>query len=514
MRGTAAARVGSRLAAALVATSLSLAGCASPAPPAPVALQVELPERWAAADPGAPAIEPSAAWWTEFRDPRLDALIAGVLEANHDLAAAAARVEAAQAEARIAGAALQPQASAGVDGSRGRRNFIGLPIPNAPGGVLSSTSTSVGASLNISWEADLWGRLRAGRQAALAGVEAAEADLAGARLSLAGQSAKAWFAAAEARLQLERAERTLAIRSSTRERIRRRYELGTRGALDLRLAIANESRARADLAVRERQLDAAERQLRLLLSQYPARSASGAAPTALPEPPVGLPALLPSELIARRPDLAALDRRLAAAGFGVRQARASLYPRFSLTGSTGRLSSEIEDLLDSDFSVWSLAANLLQPLFQGGRLEAGVELADARYRELAERYAQALLGAFAEVELALVAEGSLASQAAALKTSVEQSLAAQELAEGRYTAGLVDYLAVLESQREATQAEIALLSVQRQRLDARVDLYLALGGGAVVFEPPGGPPAPVASGALPTSVQAAERPSETYPDEE
>ncbi len=513
----------SRLTATGIASSLLLAGCLSPAPPAPVALEVELPDRWTAAEPEATTIEPSAAWWTEFADPRLDALIAEVLDVNHDLAAAAARVEAAAAEARIAGADLVPRLAASLDSSRAQRNFIGLPIPNAPGGVLSTTSTSLGASLNVSWEADLWGRLRAGRNAARAGVEAARADLAGARLSLAGQAAKAWFAAAEARLQLERAERTLAIRASTRERIRRRYQLGTRSALDLRLAMANEGRARADLAGRERQLDAAERQLQLLLSRYPARPASGAVPAELPEPPVGLPALLPSELLTRRPDLAALDRRLAAAGFGFQQARASLYPRFSLTGSTGRLSAEIEDLLDSDFSVWSLAANLLQPIFQGGRLEAGVELADARYRELAERYAQALLGAFAEVELALAAERSLATQAAALATSVEQSLAAQKLAEERYTAGLADYLAVLESQREATQAEIALLGVQRQRLDARVDLYLALGGGVPVFEPPlsGTLPPPVARApaasparaASATPIPAVGPPNETPTDE-
>lgn len=467
------------LAAALTGSSLLL-GCVSPAPPAAVELDVVLPESWTAAPPDTRIVEPGEVWWLEFEDRRLDALIEDVLRANHDLAAAAARVEAAAAEARIVGADLRPQVSIGVDGSRARRNFIGLPIPGGvPGGVLSSTSTSIGAGLNVSWEADLWGRLRAARNAAGAGVAAVEADLAGARLSLAGQTAKAWFAASEARLQLALAEETLASRVKTRERIRRRYEMGTRGALDLRLAISNESRAEASLAARRRQLDAAERRLQLLLSEYPRRPENGLAGTELPEPPVGLPALLPSELITRRPDLAAFDRRLAAAGFNVQQARAALYPRLSLTGSTGRLSSDVEDLLDSDFSVWNLAASLLQPVFQGGRLRAGVDLAEARHRELAERYAQAVLNALAEVELALVAERTLAEEVAALETSVEQSRAAQRLAEDRYAAGLVDFLTVLESQREATVAQIALLSVQRQRLDARIDLHLALGGGAL-----------------------------------
>jgi outer membrane protein TolC len=190
-----------------------------------------------------------------------------------------------------------------------------------------------------------------------------------------------------------------------------------------------------------------------------------------------MPALLPVELISRRPDLAAQEQRLVAAGFDVRRARASLYPRLSLTGSTGRLSSDVEDLLDSDFSVWSLAANLLQPVFQGGRLRAGVDLAEARQRELASTWAQAVLGAFAEVELSLAAADSLAVQADALRRAAEQAVEAQELAERRYDAGLADFLSVLQSQRDASLSQTALLAVRRQQLEARVDLHLALGGG-------------------------------------
>ncbi len=148
----------------------------------------------------------------------------------------------------------------------------------------------------------------------------------------------------------------------------------------------------------------------------------------------------------------------------------------------------------------------MQPVFQGGRLRAGVDLAEARQRELAERYAQLVLNALAEVELALVAERSLAEQAAALRTTVDQSLGAQQLAEDRYAAGLVDFLTVLESQRDATQAQIALLTVERQRLDARVDLHLAMGGSTESWARTA--PLPTA-----TSTQAV-RPNETYDDEE
>ncbi len=465
--------------------ALVLVACATGPPPAPLELGVEPPERWTAAasgaaTPAAPATAPATApaWWSAFGDAELDRLVDLALEATRDLAAAAARVEAAGAQARIAGAGLAPQAALGADAGRRRQNFIGLPIPGREGGALSSLSTTFGGALTLSWEADLWGRLAAGRSAARAELDASRADLDGARLSLAGQTARAWFAAVEAAGQVELAERTLETRRLTRDQIRRRFEAGLRTALDLRLAIANHAAAEAALAGRRRQLDASVRRLELLLSRYPGAELAGrVAGRALPAPPPAPPAGLPAELVTRRPDLAAAERRLEAAGLSIRQARAALYPRLALTGSAGRLSGEVGDLLDSDFSVWSLASSLLQPLFQGGRLRAGVDLAEARYEELAERYAQTVLRAFAEVELALAAEEHLTRQADALAVAAEQSAEAERQAEDRYRAGLGPYLAVLEAQRQAADTRSRLLETRRQLLDARVDFHLALGGG-------------------------------------
>ncbi len=461
--------------------ALILVACASGPPPAPLALGVEPPASWSAPAAGdAPPAGPpaDAPWWSGFGDEELDRMVDLALAANRDLAAAAARVEAASAQARIAGAALLPQAALGADAGRRRQNFIGLPIPGREGGVLSSLSTTFGGSLGLSWEADLWGRLAAGEAAALSELSASRADLDGARLSLAGQTARAWFAAIEAAGQVDLAERTLETRRVTRDQIRRRFEAGLRSALDLRLAIANHAAAEAALAGRRRQLDASVRRVELLLSRYPGAELAGRlAGRALPALPPAPPAGLPAELVTRRPDLAAVERRLEAAGLGIRQARAALYPRLSLTGSAGRLGGEVGDLLDSDFSVWSIASSLLAPLFQGGRLRAGVELAEARYEELAERYAQTVLRAFAEVELALAAEEHLAGQAAALAVAAEQSAEAERQAEDRYRAGLGPYLAVLEAQRQAADTRSRLLETRRQLLDARVDFHLALGGG-------------------------------------
>lgn len=496
-----------RLLGALLAVALTL-GCASSPPPEKPELDLEVPPQWTAAEtpPESPR-RSGEAWWTTFADPRLDALITEALARNRDLSAAAARVEAALAQARIIGADLYPHIGAALDPARRKQNFIGLPIPGREGEVLSVTTSTFGAGLNISWEADLWGRLAARKGAALAGVDASWADLAAAQLSLAGQTAKTWFVVVEAQQQVELAEATLSSRRLSRERISRRYQLGTRTALELRFAMANEAGAEASLASRRRQLDAAKRQLELLLSRYPEGAIGKLEDLRLPDPPSQAPPGLPSELVTRRPDLVAAERRLAAAGLRIKESRASLYPQLRLTGSAGTLSNEVGDLLDLDFSVWSLAANLLQPIYQGGRLRGGVQLSEANYRALAESYVQVVLRAFGEVESTLAAEQFLAQRERALADAAKQSMEAERLSNERYDAGLVSYLAVLEAQRNAFLAQSEHLASRRQRLEARIDLFLALGGGfdASLLEsydrepPPGDVETPAAGTATITS---------------
>ena len=460
----------------LLAFSLS---CVS-APAGDPDLGVTVPDQWTAVAPQTQLVSPTddaGAWWTDFGDAKLDLLIQDTLARNRDLLAAAARIDAATAQARIAGADLYPQIGAGINATRGKNNFIGFPIPGREGDVLSVTSQSFGTRLNLSWEVDLWGRLRAQKSAATSQIAASQADYSAAHLSLAGQTAKAWFAVMEAQQQTQLAAGTLDSRRISRERVQRRYLLGTRPALDLRFAITQEAAADASLAFRRRQLDLALRQLDLLASRYPdGKLDFSIAELTMPPPPSSVPGDLPAELVARRPDLVATEHRLEAAGFDVKRARANLYPQLALTGSVGTLSAEIEDLLDDDLSVWSLAGNILQPIFQGGRLRAGVELSAARYREIAELYVQQVLRAFSEVESALAADQYLAQQEKALDLAARQSVASETLAQGRYDSGLQDYLSVLEAQRNSFLAQSELLSARRQRLETRVDLYLALGG--------------------------------------
>ena len=262
------------------------------------------------------------------------------------------------------------------------------------------------------------------------------------------------------------------------ERIRERYDRGLRPSLDLRLTLSNLAVAEALLHQRRRQLDAMRRQLELLLGRYPAATVelSRELPPAPPRIPVGLPA----ELVGRRPDLAAAERRLAASASRLAASRAALYPHIGLTASGGRSSDELNDLLDGDFSVWNLVGNLTLPLFQGGRLRAAVDLAKAGSEQALAIYASSALKAYAEVESTLAAEGFLVQQEQALQEAARQARAARGLAQDRYDTGLTDLITVLESQRRAFEAESQLLAVRRQRLEARIDLHLALGGG---FEP-------------------------------
>ncbi|MCA9756912.1 MAG: efflux transporter outer membrane subunit [Candidatus Eisenbacteria bacterium] len=484
-------------------------GCASPPPPGSLEPPTDLPETFreplpeAASALGSEASRDGAveaeltgsldgdpdraraadgdldlAWFADG-DADLAALLDEAAQHNWDLEAAAARVEAADAQATIAGAGRYPSLDASLTRSRSKQNFIGLPIGGATGGVLTNTSTSYSASLSSSWEFDLWGRVRHGAVAANADREAAYADYAGARLSIAGQVAKSWYGVTEARLQAELAERTVASYEASTSQVRARFEEGTRTSLDLRLASSQLASARALLEQRQTALGAQVRQLEILVGRYPDRELAGA--DTLRTPTADVPSLVPADLLLRRPDLLAAERRWVAADHRTSQARRDLLPKISLTASGGRSSRELSDLLDGDFTVWSFVTNLFQPLFQGGRLRANVKLNDSARDQLGAAFANATLRAFAEVETLLESGYRLERQEEHLEEAVLQATAARELTESRYRSGLVDYINVLDAQRSELDARSRLLGVQADRLRNRVDLYIALGGG---FESP------------------------------
>lgn len=426
---------------------------------------------------GAPA---PAEWWKDFGDATLDRLVPEALARSHDLAAAAAAVDAAAAEARIAGADRLPSLDASAGGTRSRQVFVGFPV-SAPGfsSPLSSTSTQLGVSLDLRWELDLWGRLRALDAAATSDYRRAAIAYQGARLSLAGQTAKAWFALVEAREQLALAEASLASYRDSASQVTERYQRGVRSPLDVRLALAEVAGAEAALAARRQLAEAIARQLEILLGRYPSGDESGAlaAAAALERELPAIPSGLPLDVLSRRPDLAEAEERVFAAERREWAAKASLLPRIALTGSAGTVSDDVAHLLDGDFGVWSWAANLLQPIFEGGRLRAAVRGAAAGSDAARAEYASTALAAFLDVENALAAERHLLVVATSLAEAAEQSQAAERLALDRYRSGLESYVTVLQAQRSALTARSSLLDARRRRFENRVDIYLAVGGG-------------------------------------
>lgn len=481
-------RRSSRTQPALLLALLALPSCAGAPPPRiDDDLNIDVPDAWTTAqrvaktpaktttEAGQANTKPTISidWWREFGDQRLDDLIATGLQYNPNLQASLARFQAAAASHAIAGGPLLPEVDAGLQADRARRLFLGFPFGG--GGVPSSTFTQYGLSLSVRWEADVWGRLRAADSAALADQQAAMDDIHAAQLSLAGQICRAWFAAVEAGQQLALAEATATAFDKTLADVRDRFRRGVRPALEVHQAATNVANARASAAQRRENHQRSLRQIDLLVGRYPdARTTTAQQlPTELPIVPAGLP----SELLQRRPDLLAAERRVAAAGCRVSSAQAALYPRFSLTAGGGTQSLDLEDLVDTDFRVWSVGLNLLEPLFRGGALRAEVRRQQARRAEVFANYGSAVLTAFGEVEDILATDVQLTERRKRLSEAALHAAQARDLARERWQLGLTDFLTVADGQRQAFQTESARITVLRQRIDNRLDLLLALGGG-------------------------------------
>lgn len=467
--------------------SALLAGCAAVAPANRMSESgIEAPDAWFATREGRSGVDRD--WVSRFKDGRLRQLVDEAMVNNRDLRAAYARYEQALQQVRIAGAAAMPTADLTFGGNRQKQNFIGFPIGGGPaGGVASNTFNQFNLSLGAQWEADVWGRIRAGQAAAMADAQAAEQDLRAAQTSLAARVASAWFTVAEEKAQVALARETEATFQKTAEAVRDRFARGQQedggAASQLRLAETDVATARAARLERQQSLDGAIRRLEVLLGSYPAGQIQAASlPTVPAKPPVGLP----SELLQRRPDVLAAERRFASAGKRLSEARRALFPRLALTSSAGTATGDLSDLLNSDFGVWQLAGNVVQPIFTGGQLRAEAKVRYAREREALAELQQTVLNAFSEVESALVAERLLAERAAAVEAALALAREADQAARSEFATGVGDLLTILAAQNSVLRLRSQQLTLHRLRLENRVNLHLALGGDFAIKPPPEG----------------------------
>ncbi len=465
-----------RLILTSVAAIALLSGCKSlDLRPVPTEIVTNLPEApiqdWTeyAADE-----LPDIDWIASFNDPVLRTLVEEALSSNTNIKAAAAVYDAAIARIDIAEADRLPVLTGSA---RLTRSQFGFELKDNNGGVpdaaFSNASSNFG--LNASWEPDLWGRIDDQIRSSELDAQAAQADFAGARLAITSQVAQTWFNLIEARLLLELAERDVETQERALRLTQRRFESGVAGSSDVRLARSSVANSEAVLASRKQQLAALSRNMEILLRRYPADEIQAAAD--LPFLPFLKGAGLPSQMLTRRPDLLAAERRLNSQGLSVDLARKALYPRLSLDGGLSTSGGSITRVFDIDSLVANLASNLTAPIFNGGSIKANIRQQEAFLRQSAESYAGSVLDAYLEVENALDGEQRLAEREAALRVSLEEALMAEERLERRYAEGLATILQLLDAQSRRISAESQLISARTERLNNRVRLYVALGGG-------------------------------------
>lgn len=450
-----------------------LGSCALQSPSSQIDQAGTVPGSWSATREAKAGVDHR--WVRKIGGGELASLVAEALRANPNLKASAARVDQAAAVAKVAAAERYPSLGFGGQGTRQKQNFIGFPGLGGGGG---SITNSFGVSLDAAWEVDVWGKMKAGTEAAVADAEAQAQVYQGARTSLAAQVAKAWLAVAEANEQVAMAERAVKSREESEDAVRSRFEraLAEEGgsAAQVRLSQSDLASGRAELERRRSDQKQALRQLELLLGRYPAAAIrEGAKLPSMPSsPPVGLP----SELLLRRPDILEAERRLAASGRRVDEARKARFPSIRLTGGLGTATDQLSKILSSDFGVWSLGGSLSQPIFDGGRIQGGIERAEAVDRESVANFQRIVLAAFGEVEQALSADIFLKRREDETSTAAKLAKEASDRAAEEYRAGTGDVLTYLTAQQREIDTSTQLISLRRLRLANRVDLHLALGG--------------------------------------
>lgn len=418
---------------------------------------VAIPEAWHTSGATA-AGSVDTHWLATFNDAQLNALVEEALAHNPDLMASAARVEQAAAFVESASARLYPQI-------------------NALGN--SSGKSSAGGGMNygglfVSWELDIWGRVRAGREAAQLQLLSAELANRYARQSLSAMVARAWFLASEARLQKGIADEMVKSSATLLQLAVERARVGNGNDYDISLARAGLASYR-DVA---EQMDLASRQsvqaIETLVGRYP--GAELEVPTVLPNFPGPVPAAIPSELLERRPDVVAAERRVAAAFYRVEEAKAARLPTLSLNSSVSTLSSDVVLLKQRDDYVWGYGGRIVAPLYLGGSLQAQIKLRSAEQDEAIADYGRAGSAAFADVEKTLSASATLELREPLLAEAVSESERALAMARKRYEVGVDDLRSVQQQQLQLAAAKTSLLRVQGEQLVQRVNLYLALGG--------------------------------------
>ena len=468
--------------------ALVLAGCASTptftpaaAPAAPVAFKEDGAARFANVGPA--EAQPRGAWWTVFSDPVLDDLVLRAAANNTDIQQAAARVQAARALLRDAQAGLLPQVGAQVGVSRAT-------IQPGFGAAPGQASNLDQAGLAASWEPDFFGKLIKTRNAAKLDAQSREAALQSTRLVVQSAVAQAYFELRALDAEREIVRQTVAAYADTLHLTERRYQAGDVAELDLARVQAEVAATNSQALALDRERALHEHALAVLLGELPTQFSL--APTEWAGALPGVPAGVPSTVLARRPDVAAAQLAMQAAEARAGVARLAWFPDVALTANGGYASTDLGDLFKWSARSWGIGALLSLPVFDGGRREAGVQTANAQWDIAAASYREQVLGAFRDVEDQLASLRLLADQAGAQKVAVDAATRATVLSDARYRNGLVSQLELLDARRSELANRRVAVQVRAAQYQATVGLIRALGGGWGE-----GAPAPTAQSATP-----------------
>ncbi|MBU2640415.1 MAG: efflux transporter outer membrane subunit [Gammaproteobacteria bacterium] len=454
----------------IMLAGLGLAGCAAVgteyAPPTTV-----LPTGWSNLDPVASSETPAdlSLWWQGLNDPLLSQLVAEALQASPDLRSAQARLREARARSTVAAAARFPDVTASGSARRSRSSE-----ETGSGNARNAFS----AGFDASWEIDVFGGVRRSVEAAEADVETSVANLENAQVSLASEVALNYVEVRALQTRLGIARANLASQSETLQLTDWRAQAGLVSGQDVEQARSNREQTRAQIPSLETSLAESEHRLDILLGRAPgALHARLAATDELPTVPAQIAVGIPADTLRQRPDVRAAERKLAAETARVGVAEAARYPSFTLSGSIGLEALTLGALGNSGAATSSLLAGITSPVFNAGRLRAQAEIQDAVREQAQVSYEQAILTALQEVENALVALARNRERVEALAIAAESARNAAELARQRYSAGLIDFQSVLDTERNVLSAEDSLASSRADGVLALIRLYKALGGG-------------------------------------
>lgn len=447
----------------LLSAALLLAGCATNQFEAERTYGA-LPTAWSQAAP-TQTDAVTQQWWQSFGSAEMNALVEQAQTQSLDIAAATARVQQAQASAVQAGAALLPEVIGTADASRNARLNRSA----------STNASRFGVGIAASYELDFWGRNKAAHDAARLDVQASEADRSTVQLTVTAAVANAWLQATALQERIAIARNNHDTASRLLRWLESRHRAGAATALELAQQRGLVAAQQRQIAALEQQMEDARTAISVLLGSTASQPqiASAGIWFGMKEPSVN--AGVPSDLLARRPDIARAESQLASANANVQAARAAMLPRLTLSAGIGTGGDQWRRMFDQP--LYNLAANLVTPIFDAGSLRAGTELAIAQREELLAQYRQSIVAAWADVELMLNAVQGLEQQSAALSQELEQAERALKLAERRHAYGADTLLPLLDAQRTLYAAQDAAVQLKLARLQARVGLYKALGGG-------------------------------------